>query len=1098
MTVRNDAAAAAAAAAAKARAEAAAKAKAEAARKAAEAKAKAEAEAAAKRKAAEEKKIADAAKKTSAFKADSKAPVALDGKPTAPKADEITAAKATAAPPTDKPLGTTGAKKPEDLPKLFPELKGADKETVKKAWDAMQKVATGTPSEQLKGLADLAKQFPTTTANVLEKIGIKKDNPLAKLATNPKALGALSTLTDPKKGVADKAQAALQFAQAAGSTIKPEELSSTLKTALGSLPAAEKLVGAVATWADPNKSGLDKAKATLDLASSLKEFTGAEFPKLANDLRALDGPLRAAGAALKLLDPKASTQDKLIAGAQLAAELPDLKQNLTAFKDLLSKAGVKDAATVAEGAVKAADVAVKGLDPKLASSLTEAETKQLSELATKVGPDKLESVLKGVTDKDALKALTGQLGKLDDAAAKRLVGTLGGLEHGVLQKALKNPELAESLGKLAKGLDDEGAKVIGKLVKEFDEAGLKALTKLTDNLGPDALKNAVKVLGPIADKGGSKLAGQALKVLDSALLKMGVKITGEVAEKVLKNLVKVVPLAGAIPNAIDAVKYGKEAIELRDQNKDLGMFAANMAKLNVLDGVVGTALDLTGVGAAVNVGVGVGFSALELAGDIAFEAEKAKMLADPKGYQAPDWMKAVNLAAAAAQGPAGMVELAAYYGPEGAAQLTQWGIEKGAKGAIEVAKFAGVSQAEAVGDSLTLAGKMMHGLADVVRNPGKYGQAVADAARDALNTAIEKGGELAAQAKQVVTDVVNEAKALGKKGLETLEWIAKNPGPAAQIALNGVKDLINKGVDLATDAGKALYKSAVTTLENMEKGWESLKGAAKEKAKELIAGARQGLTDAVNKAVAMGEKAVDLVTWAATHPGEVGALARKAVTDFLQKGGELAKKTWDGIKALGNEGLALAESAVKSLKNAGEAAVDTLKYVIQNPGEAASRVRDWAGQTLKDMVTAGGAAAKKAAGAVKDFIDARAEWAMKFGRELLKEGAQAFMDVAKAWKDNLTEGGKAFMDGLKDLGSAGAEQLAKLAKVGGDAAKYAVGKLESLAKAGVSAARTALGALQDFGGEVGRLAGQAVDTVADWTDGEFSVGGYKVDLNPFW
>ncbi len=1095
MTVRNDSAAA--AAAAKARAEAAARARAEAARRAAEAKARAEAAAAAKRKAAEQKKIDEAAKKNDAFKAGVKTPVALDGKPTAPSAAAITASTSATPSTTDKPLGATGAKKPEDLPKYFPELKGADKETVKKAWDAMNKVASGTPSEQLKGLADLSKQFPTTVGNVLDKLGVK-DNKLAKLATNPKALSALSTLTDPKKGAADKAQAALQLAQAAGSTLKPEELSSTLKTALGSLPAAEKLVSAVATWSDPNKSGLDKAKATLDLASALKDFTGAEFPRLANELRALDGPLKAAGAALKLLDPKASAQDRALAAAQLAAELPDLKQNLTAFKDLLTRAGVKDAAQVAEAGVKAADVAVKGLDPKLASTLTEAQTKQLGDLATKVGPDKLEALLKGVSDKQALEALTGQLGKLDDAAARRLVSTLGGLEQGVLQKALKNPELAESLGKLATNLDDAGTKVVSKLVKDFDEAGLKALTKLTDNLGPDALKNAVKVLGPIADKGGSKLAGQALKVLDSALLKMGVAITGEVAEKVLKNLVKIVPLAGAIPNAIDAVKYGKEALELRNQNKDLGMFAANMAKLNVLDGVVGTALDLTGVGAAVNIGVGVGFSALELAGDIAFDAEKKKMLADPKNYQAPDWMKAVNLGAAAAQGPGGMVELAAYYGPEGAAQLTQWGIEKGVKGAIDVAKFAGVSQAEAVGDSLTLAGKMMHGLADVVRNPGKYGQAVADSARDALNTAMEKGGELARQARQVVTDVVTEAKALGKKGLDTLAWIAKNPGPAAQLALNGVKDVINKGVDLTTAAGKALYKQAVTTLETMQEGWQNLKGAAKEKAKELIAGAKQGLTDAVNKAVAMGEKAVDLVTWAATHPGEVGALAKKAVTDFLQKGGELAKKTWDGIRALGNDGLALAESAVKSLKNAGEAAVDTLKYVIQNPGEAATKVRDWAGQTLKDMVTAGGAAAKKAATAVKDFIDARADWAMKFGRELLKEGSQAFLDVAKAWKDNLTEGGKAFMDGLKDLGSAGVEQLDKLAKLGGDAAKYAVSKLESLAKAGVSAARTALGKLADFGGEVGRVAKGAVNSVANFTNGEFSVGGYKVDLNPLW
>ena len=1084
MTVRNDSAAAEAAAAA-ARAKAAAEARAkEAARKAAEEAAKKAAAEAAKKKAA-----ADAVKKD-AFNASQKKPVALDGKPTAPNAQELTNPNGAAVKPA---VSDKLPKTPEELPKMFPELKGADKETLKKAYDAMNKVATGSDSEKLKGLADLAKQFPTTLTNVLDKMGVK-DNKLAKIATNPAALGALATLTDEKKSVTDKAQAALQLAKAVGDTIKPKDLEGVLKTTLGAMPAAEKLIGAVSTWADPNKSGLDKAKATLDLASALKDFTGAEFPKLANSLRSLDGPLKAAGAALKLMDPKASVADKIAAGAQLAAEIPDLGKNLTAFKELLTSAGVKDAAKIADGAVKAADVAVKGLDPKLAGTLTEAQTRQLTELAEKVGADKLEPVLKGITDKAALESLTKQLGGMDAAAGKRLLSTLGGLEHGVLEKALKNPELAQSLGKLATKLDDDGAKVMAKMVKDFDESALKSLVKFSDHLAPEALKDGLKLLGPAMDKGGSKAVGAGLKVLESVLGKMGVKITGEVAAKALKNLVKVVPVVGAIPNAIDAVKYGKEALELRDKNKDLGLLALNAAKLNAADGAVGIALDLTGVGVGVDIAVSVGFSAAELALDIGFEAEKAKMLADPANYKAPDWVKAVNLAGAAAD-PVGTV---AYLGPEGAAQLAEWGIEKGAKGGVEFAKAVGVTAAEVTGDQLKTAGKMMHMLADVIRNPSKYGKAVQDAAINTYNTVIEKGGELAKAAKETLTTVVNEAKALGAKGLEKLEWIAKNPGEAAKIAVDGIKDMVTKGVDLATDAGKAIYKKGVETLERLEKGWENLKGAAKDKALELIKSAKDGLKSAVNKAVELGEKGIDLVTWAATHPGEVGQLAKKAVTDALAKGGELAKKAWDGIKALGNDGLALAESAIKSLQNAKDAAVDTLKYVIQNPGEAAGKVRDWAGTTLKNMVQAGGEMANKAATAIKEFIDNRVDFAMKLGKELVQSGSKAFMEVAKAWKDNLTEGGKAFMDGLKDLGSAGVDALKDLAKIGGQAASYAVGKLESLAKAGIGYARDAIGALADFGGEVGRAAGRAKDAIADFTNGEFSVGGYKVDLNPFW
>lgn len=1049
--------------------------------------------------AAAKKAAADAAKARAAAEAKKKAQLTQKDEFKASKTPAKPATTQTAEVKAETPQTPVSDKLPKteaELPKLFPELKGADKETIKKAYDSLNKLATGNESEKLKAMADLAKQFPETMGNVLEKMGVK-DNKLVKIATNKDALGALSTLVDEKKGVADKAQAALQLAKAVGDSVAPKDLEGVLGTTLKGLPAAEKLIGAVSTWADPSKSGLDKAKATLELASALKDFTGEAFPKLANNLRTLDGPLKAAGAALTLLDPEASIGDKTAAAAQIAAEIPDLKKDLTAFKDLLKSAGVKNPEKIAEDAAKLADTGIKGLDPKLAKELSAAEKGALGELAAKYG-DSLEPVLKGITDKAGLDALKKQLGGLDDAAGKRLLTALGGLEHGVLNKALKNPELAGSLAKLATKLDDEGAKTVGKMIGSFDEAALKSLVKFTDQLAPEALKDGLKLLGPALEKGGSKVVGQGLKVLESVLGKMGVKITGEVAAKALKNLVKVIPVAGAIPNAIDAVKYGKEAVELRDKNKDLGFFALAAAGVNVADGAVGIALDLTGVGVGVDIAVSVGFSAAELAMDIGFEQEKAKMLADPENYQAPGWMKAVNLAYAAAQGPAGVAQLAGYYGPEGAAQLVEWGVEKGVKGSVELAKMVGVSQAEAAGDTLKLGGAMLKQLADVVRNPEKYGKAVADAAINTYNTVIEKGGELAKQAREQLTQIVDEAKKLGQKGIDQLKWIASNPGEAAKIAVDGIKSAITQGIDLTTAAGKALYKKGVETLESLQKGWENLKGAAKEKAKELITAAKEGLKSAVNKAVELGEKGIDLVTWAATHPGEVGKLAKDAVVDTLKKGGELAKKAWDEIRNLKDQGVALAKDAIGALKNAGEKAVDTLKYVIENPGAAAQQVRDWAADSLKSLVLAGGEAAKKAAGAVKEFIENRAEWAKKLGQDLLKQGSEAFLEVAKAWKDNLTAGGKEFLDGLKDLGAAGAEQLQKLAKFGGQLASAAVDRLKSLANSGVEAAKSALGALADFGGEVGRLASDGYNAVKSATNGEFSVGGYKIDVNPFW
>lgn len=1004
----------------------------------------------------------------------------------------------------DRPTGTAdgtaadGAPKTpetrEELVARFPELKGASKEKAEKVIDAMKKLATGSPSEKFSALAALAKDFPDNLGGALDKLGIK-DTTLGKIAANKDALSALSTLTDPKTGKADKAAAALDFAKELGGVLKPDDLKGALSTALNGLDSGSKLITAISTWADPEKTGVEKAKATLDLGKSLIEFAGKESPQLGNKLRTLDGPLKAAGAAITLLDPKAELQDKIDAGLQLASSLPGLKDDLKGLKELFVNAGVKDAAKVSEGVAQAAQTAIKGLEPALARKLTGAELEQLKTLGAKVGEDELAKVLAGVGDKEALGVLTSQLSKLDAAAGKQLLSTLGELEHGVLQKALKDPALTESLVKMAGKLDEDGAKVMGKILKEFDHEGLKTLTKFADKLEGPALKDALKLMEPIAEHGGSKLAGQALKGLDKALSKFGVKLTEKSAAKALGALAKCIPLAGAIPNAIDAVKYGKEAVELRDKNKDLGMFAANMAKLNVLDGAAGVAMDLTGVGVAADVAVSVALGATELAGDIAFDAEKEKLLADPAHYQAPDWMKAVNIGVAAVTLPSGPLELAAYYGPEGAAQLTQWGIEKSVNGAVDLAKAVGVSQAEAVGDAGKLTGQFLHQLADVVRNPTKYGKAVADNAREVFNKALEAGGKLADEAKTVIKGAVDSAVAAGAKGLETLKWIAQNPGPAAKLALDGINSLVDKGLQLGTDAGKALYKGAVETLASLQKGWEGLKGAAKEKAKELIDSAKAGLSSAIDKAKELGQKGADLVVWAATHPGDVGRMAKQAVNELLAKGGEVAKAAWDNIRALGNKGLDLAQSAITSLKNAGEAAVDTLKYVAQNPGEAATKVRDWVGKTLTGMVDAGGAAAKKAAGAIKDFIDARADWAVKYGKELLQRGSAAFKEVAKAWATNLTEGGKAVLDGLKDLGDAGLDALKDLAQLGGQVAGYAVDKLTDLAKAGYSKAKDVIGSLADAGISAAK---EAASTVKGWTDGEFSVGGYKIDLNPLW
>ncbi|MFT3712375.1 MAG: Dauer Up-regulated [Archangium sp.] len=970
----------------------------------------------------------------------------------------------------------------EDLKKQFPELKYMNKESAKAVLDSMQKLATGSAAEKLDALATLSKTFPDSIGSLLTKLGIA-DNKLAKLSTNKEALAALAVLGDPKKNAAERAKGALDFAKLAGDVYAPKELQGVLKGALDALPAGSALAGAIGAFMDPTKTGPAKAKATLELASALKSFAGTRAPQLANDLRKLNGSMRAAGNALTLLDSEATAKDKALAGAQLLAEVPDLKKDLAAFKKFVEGGGAKDADELMKAMAVVGEVKVKGLDPRLAQKLSPADTARLQKLAERVTPEKLEPVLRALSnDPAALAALEKKLATLDDKAAGHLLTTVGGLESEVLQQALKDPHLLDTLGKLAGKLDAKTGEAVAKLVKDFDHGALKALGRFTEQMTADELAGSLKLIGPIVEAGNSKLTGKLFKGLEKLLDKMGVKLTGEAAMKALKTVGKLAPGVGTIPNAIDAAKFAKEAVDLRDQNKDLGFLAVSIAGLNVADAAVGLILDATGVGVAGDVVASLGFGAVELALEIGFDAEKAKMQKDPKNYKAPDWVKGVNVAYAASMGPLGVGALAAYYGPEGAAQLVQWGVEKAAKGGIALAKQAGISSAEFAGDGLKASGKMLHQLADVIRNPKKYGQKAVEAARDALDAVVSAGGKLAGEAKAAISDAVSALKDLGEQGIEALTWLAKNPGEAAKAALDGLKDLAGKGLDLATDAGKALYKKATQAIEGLKAGWENLKGNAKELAKDLVAGAGRALETGMKKAIELGEKAIDVVAWAATHPGEVGRMAKEATLSALKAGGALAKKAWESVssaaQAAGRAGVAFAKEAVSALKNAGEAAVETLRYIANNPGKALSQATQWVGDTLSSIVKSGGAAAKKAAIAIKDFIDNRVTWAIGFGKDLIKDGAKAFLDVAKAWKDNITEGAKAVFDGLQDLGAAGVDALKDLAGIGGQAAEYAVGKLKNLADAGIDAAEDALDALVDLGGEIGDFAKSALDSPA--------------------
>lgn len=323
---------------------------------------------------------------------------------------------------------------------------------------------------------------------------------------------------------------------------------------------------------------------------------------------------------------------------------------------------------------------VKGLSPEVTKALTPAETAKLKTLESKVGAKDLAPTLAKLKDRTSVRGLVGQLDKLDSAAGQRLLTAVGDMPSDSMKKALSAPSTADSLGKMAKNLDAEGAKAARTILKGLDGDTSKTFLKLAGNTPSALLSQGLKTLAPVVDKVGGKAFGSGLKYLDKVLGTMGMSLGtlgAEAIPKVFKTFVKILPAVGAVPGLIDAGRYLNEAASLQGKNKDLAMFATVGAGLNTADVVVGTLLDATGVGAAVDVATGTAFGIAELALDLSFDAEKTKMEANPAGYRAPDWMKAVNLGYGAATGPSGAAALLANYGVDGTVDLLTWGGQKG-------------------------------------------------------------------------------------------------------------------------------------------------------------------------------------------------------------------------------------------------------------------------------------------------------------------------------------------------------------------------------------------------------------------------------------
>ncbi|MFP2930764.1 hypothetical protein ACLESO_37315, partial [Pyxidicoccus sp. 3LG] len=730
---------------------------------------------------------------------------------------------------------------------------------------------------------------------------------------NAKALvDAYTALFDPKASWESQAKAGVALANATKNFLGAEgpQAIKDLQPALRKLDGPARLAGAGLTLMDPNAKPEDQALAALQLAG--------EAPGAWRDSKAFLQTLRDA----RVPNPEALVKDAQSLANRTLGDLPDdLKNKLTAnqvtelgqagskvdIKDITpllqkldaSNAGgldnvlrqVNNAASPEEA--KRFLGAVSGLDPKImADALKDTgNTEKLFNLSKKMPldgrTDHLSEMLGKVKSGGDLEKVLGSLDGLDGAEANKMAKAMKGLDAGELGKLINEPDALDNLAKTLKHLDGQDLDTFVKLTSNMDAGGIAKLANFAGKTDGSTIKDVLKVAGPLLEHMDGRTLGKlgealskGLDMMSGLLSKMGVAVTGDVAGKVLKNLSKIVPGLGALPGLYDAAKLTKESADLYSKNKDLSFLAATGAKLNALDAVGGLILDATGVGVGVDLAAGAVLGVAELALDIGLHSEKAKMVeAEQKGekYEAPDWVKAVNLVGAVAQGPAGIAHMVAHYGPKESFEMAKWGLEQGGK----IAEKAWDVMKEAGGKFVEFAGEAVEAL----KNLGEEG--------------VEKLEDLAKGTGEL-------AEAAAEKAQEALKDVAKQTGEAARKAAEAIARGVDAGVDWAKDAATELLKDGVGAMKDVAKAWAN------------------GMSDGA-KAVVDGLE----------NLGEEGV---EALKDLSNVGGDVAEYTVDKLKNLADAGIDAAEDALGVLKDAGGAVGDLAKGALGKLGGLVSKI----------------------------------------------------------------------------------------------------------------------------------------------------------------
>jgi hypothetical protein len=351
-------------------------------------------------------------------------------------------------------------------------------------------------------------------------------------------------------------------------------------------------------------------------------------------------------------------------------------------------------------------------------------------------------------------------------------------------------------------------------------------------------------------------------------------------------------------------------------------------------------------------------SGAELVIDLVVSDQQAKFASNPKGYQAPTGLGALDVGLAAAMGPAGVAQLAGFLGPTGFENVAAQTAQLGGKAAEDAATTLAIADAQGIRKGEHLTARDLHGLAALIRNP-KLSWQLRQAAVRKLSELAHGTGALATAAAKELDKLVADLNGLGQQGARALGWIASLPGEAATKAISALADLANRGLKL---------------------GFDTLAGIA-------------------------------------SHPGQSAAMAKHALVDIASKGGQFAKSAYDKLLALGDDGIELTKAVARNLAADKKKAVDMLAYVVAHPGAAGAEVGRIALNGLKDIAKDDGDDAKAATRAILGFVKNGNKDAVDTVKSLWSEGSADTKRIVAAVANDLG-GLKEVLGGLTDVASA--------------------------------------------------------------------------------